>query len=396
MQTAQPQLNSSLRYVDMTRQQLMQVLLVGVMSLASGLSHAHQEQAFKYNWGLPSWVPAPSVPKDNPMSVEKVELGRHLFYDKRLSTDQTISCATCHIQAKGFTDGRSVSPGVTGELGSRSSMALVNIAYLPVLTWMNPLLNSLEVQALIPIFGTHPVEMGMAGKETQIFNMLKGDPRYRTLFNLAFPTEAAQGSQTLYSLSTLTKALASFQRTLLSFDAPYDRYKYNNDLNAISPAAKRGEALFFGERMECYHCHGGLNFTDNVKHERLPFPELGFHNTGLYNIDGTGTYPKHNQGIVETSGDSQEKGKFRTPSLRNIAVTAPYMHDGSIDNLEAVIKDHYAHAGRAGKNNKPNPLRSELLVGFQITDEEVKDLIAFLTSLTDKGFLNNPKFADPW
>lgn len=351
----------------------------------------------RFNWSLPSWVPEPSVPEDNPMSAAKVELGRHLFYDRRLSADQTMSCASCHQQDKAFTDGLALSKGVTGEKSARSAMSLANVAYLPVLTWANPQLSSLEVQSLIPLFGEHPVEMGMAGKEQELFSRLRSDATYQRLFTQAFPKEAREGAERLYSLSTLTKALASFQRSLLSFDSPYDRYKYGGQKTAMSTAALRGEALFFGEKMECYHCHGGFNFTDNIRHSKLPLAERGFHNTGLFNKDGRGAYPQNNPGIREFTGDPGDEGKFRTPSLRNVALTAPYMHDGSIATLEQVIREHYALAGKAASGpNGASPIRSSLIAGFEVTDQEVKDLTAFLQSLTDQSFIRNPKHADPW
>jgi cytochrome c peroxidase len=351
----------------------------------------------RFNWSLPSWVPEPWVPKDNPMSSAQVELGRHLFYDKRLSADQTMSCASCHRQDKAFTDGLALSKGVTGEKSARSAMSLANVAYLPVLTWANPQLSSLEVQSLIPLFGEHPVEMGMAGKEQELFSRLRSDATYQRLFTQAFPKDAREGAESLYSLSTLTKALASFQRSLLSFDSPYDRYKYGGQKTAMSTAALRGEALFFGEKMECYHCHGGFNFTDNIRHSKLPLSERGFHNTGLFNKDGRGAYPQNNPGIREFTGDPGDEGKFRTPSLRNVALTAPYMHDGSIATLEQVIREHYALAGKAASGpNGASPIRSSLIAGFEVTDQEVKDLTAFLQSLTDQSFIRNPKHADPW
>jgi cytochrome c peroxidase len=350
-----------------------------------------------YLWALPAWVPRPVVPDDNPMTPAKVELGRHLFYDRRLSADGSQSCASCHHQDKAFTDGLAVSTGATGERGVRSAMSLGNVAYLPVLTWQNPQLTSLEVQALIPIFGEHPVEMGMAGREQELFARFEADPTYRRLFPQAFPAEARQGAAQLYSLSTLTKALASFQRSLLSFDSPYDRYKYGDQPQALSTAARRGEALFFGEKMECYHCHGSFTFTDNIQHARLPFAERGFHNNGLYNQDGRGAYPAASPGIVEFTGDARDMGKFRTPSLRNVAVTAPYMHDGSIGTLEEVIRHHYALAGRAARaGGTPSPLRSELIAGFEVSEQEIQDLMAFLHALTDTGFLRNPEHANPW
>ena len=354
-----------------------------------------QCQAFE--WPLPAWVPAPTVPADNPMTRDKAELGRHLFYDTRLSANLAMSCATCHVQAKAFTDGRATPVGVTGEKGVRSAMGLANVAYLPVLTWSNPQITSLELQALNPIFGEHPVEMGMAGREQQIFSRLRTVPKYRELFAKAFPAEASQGDEALYSLSTLTKAIASFQRGLLSFDSAYDRYKYGKQPNAISPAAKRGEKLFFGEKMECYHCHGGFNFTDNVQHVRLPFAERGFHNTGLYNQDGKGAYPPGNSGIAEFTGEAADMGKFRTPSLRNIEVTAPYMHDGSIRTLELVIRKHYALAGRSVATVQgASPLRSELIAGFETSPQEVADVVAFLKALTDQRFLQDRAHGNPW
>ncbi len=377
------------------------MLMGGILWSASGHSETRPDTSSSsvaaYQWDLPQWVPEPIVPPDNPMSREKVELGRHLFYDKRLSADSSMSCATCHRQEKAFTDGKARSEGIDGTLGGRSAMSLANAGYLPVLTWMNPNLNSLEIQALIPIFGEHPVEMGMAGREGLLFERLKAEPRYRKLFSEAFPDESTRGDEALYSLSTVTKALAAFQRSLVSFGSAFDQYRYEGKKEALSASAKRGESLFFGEKMECYHCHGGLNFNDNVQHSRMPFPELGFHNTGLYDIDGKGSYPKKNPGIIEITGLAGDTGKFRTPTLRNIALTAPYMHDGSIPTLAEVIRSHYARAGRASMEyGQPNPLRSEFLQGFEVTDDEVADLVVFLESLTDTTFIANPRHSNPW
>lgn len=331
------------------------------------------------------------------MTTAKVELGRHLFYDVRLSSDQTMSCATCHQQARGFTDGQALSKGINQQFGLRSAMSLANVAYSPALTWANPNLKSLEVQALLPIFGEHPVEMGMAGKEKILFARLRQDPVYQQMFAEAFPQEARKGAKALYSVSTVTKALASFQRSLLSFNSPFDRYRYGGDTTAMSPSARRGEALFFGEKLECYHCHGGLNFTDNVGHVRNPFPEIGFHNTGLYNLDGKGAYPTVNRGIAEVTGDPNDMGKFRTPTLRNIEVTAPYMHDGSLPDLRSVIRSHYAEAGRSSSTPQgSNPLRSQFIRGFEINEDEIADVVEFLKSLTDTDFLKNPSYSNPW
>jgi len=344
-----------------------------------------------FDWGLPSWVPEPVVPAHNPMSTAKVELGRHLFYDPRLSANQQMACATCHHQDKAFTDGLARSPGITGESAPRNAQSLANVAYMPTLTWANPLLTDLEVQALIPLFGEHPVEMGMAGREQELFARLAADTTYARLFALAFPAEAAQGAGALYSLSTLTKALAAFQRSLVSFNSPYDRYRYGNQPNAISPAAKRGEELFFGERMECYHCHGGFLFSDNIQHSRLPFPELGFHHTGLYNTDGRGTYPKGHEGLQDITTRADDHGLFRTPSLRNVAVTAPYMHDGRFFSLSQVL-EHYTSGISGSYLEKVDSLLRKKIT---LSQQEKFDLLSFLYTLRDDSLLQSKRYALP-
>jgi cytochrome c peroxidase len=348
--------------------------------------------AADYIWNKPAWVPTPVVPADNQMSYAKVELGRYLFYDKRLSLDNTMSCGSCHQQDKAFTDGKALSPGVDKKDGVRSAMMLGNVVYMPVLTWANPNVKQLEKQMLVPMFGENPTELGMIGQEQELFNRLATDPRYQKMFKQAFPEVNGE-----ISLSTITKAIACFERTLISFDSPYDHYKYGGDPNAITPAAKRGEKLFFGEELECSHCHGGFNFTDNIQYKGLAFSELGFHNTGLYNADGKGAYPVDNPGIFAVTGNPSDMGKFRTPSLRNIALTAPYMHDGSITTLYDVIRKHYSIKGKAVYDGyAPNPLRDQFIEGFKISDTEIADLIAFLNSLTDKHFVSDPKFSDPY
>lgn len=349
-----------------------------------------------YNWNIPAWMPKPIVPADNPMNFQKVELGRHLFYEQRLSITGEFSCATCHLQKLAFTDGKTVAVGATGEKHPRNSMSLANIAYNPVLTWANPLMTKLENQALVPIFGEHPVEMGMVGREKQILAMLRDDAKYRQMFTDAFKNE-----KNPINLSNLTKALAAFQRSLISVNSPYDKYRFGGDTNAISPAAKRGEKLFNSEDLECFHCHGGINFTDSVMHEKLAFQEIAFHNTGLYNIDGKGSYPANNTGVYEITSKPTDMGHFKAPTLRNIALTAPYMHDGSIATLEEVI-DHYQAGGRTIKTGEfagigsTNPFKSEFISGFKLSKSEKQDLLAFLRSLTDEEFIKNPAFSNPY
>lgn len=382
-------------------------LLLSGLLLAFSVAHAEQQLSgtlepidamvpSKYDFGLPSWTPKPLEPASNPTTKAKVELGRHLFYDTRLSRDGSKSCASCHEQARAFTDGRARSPGVTGDLTHRNAMSLANVAYFPVLTWSNPLLKHLEQQALVPLLGQEPVELGLAGMDEEVIRRLNEEPIYHQLFAKAFPEVRGR-----ISMATIVRALSAFERTIISVQSPYDRYRYEGDVNAVSHAVIRGEALFFSERLECHHCHNGLNFSDTVLHERNRAGEVAFHNTGLYNLDGKGAYPADNTGIMEITGRSGDMGRFRAPSLRNVAVTGPYMHDGSIATLDGVL-DHYAAGGRTIKTGlyagigHDNPLKSSFVSGFTLTAGERDDLLAFLNSLTDEQFLRDPRFANPW
>lgn len=349
-----------------------------------------------YVWNLPPGFPAPGVPADNPMTIEKVELGRRLFYDRRLSWNLTQSCGTCHLQPLAFTDGRAHALGSTGTRHPRGSLSIANVAYLSTFEWANPDLRSLEAQAPVALFGSDPVVLGMGGHEDELLRRLREDRRYPELFQTAFPANAEPISPV-----NVTRALAAFQRTLLSGNAPYDRFVNGIDPNALSPAAVRGGRLFFSERLECFHCHGGFNFSDTLGHGGQPVVGAAFHNTGLYNLDGRGAYPPDNIGAAAVTGKAEDMGRFKAPTLRNIAVTAPYMHDGSIATLDEVI-DHYAAGGRtiaegpyAGVGSA-SPLKSDLLVGFSLTAQEKADLIAFLESLTDNTFLTDPRFSDPF
>jgi cytochrome c peroxidase len=352
-------------------------------------------KAAPWVWDLPKGFPEPKVPADNPMSAEKVALGRRLFFERALSGDGTFSCGSCHEQARAFTDSRPRSFGITGDAHPRSSMSLANVAYAPVLTWGNPNVRTLEAQALLPLFGEHPVEMGLAGRDARALAAIRAMPGYLDDFRRAFPGEADP-----ISLRNITRAIAAFERTLLSGRSPYDRFRNGDDPDAISAAAKRGEELFFDERTECFHCHGGFNFTETVDHVGKAFAEIEFFNTGLYNLDGKGRYPAPNGGVFEVTGDLQDMGRFKAPTLRNIAVTAPYMHDGSIPTLAEVL-DHYAAGGRtitAGPHagvGANNPNKSGFLKGFTLTPGEKADLIAFLESLTDRAFLTDRRFQDP-
>jgi cytochrome c peroxidase len=322
-----------------------------------------------FDWDIPTGFPRPAIPAENPMSGGKVELGRYLFYDTRMSVNGKESCGTCHRQELAFTDGRGRAQGATGQLHPRGSMSLVNVAYVPFLTWANPTITSLEEQMLIPMLGEEPIELGLKGREQEFLDAVRLDPIYQKLFPKAFP-----GASDLYTFPNVTKAIAAFERSIVSMRSPYDRYRWGGDSSAISDAAKRGEILFFSsERAGCFQCHAGWNFSGG-----------GFFNTGVT------TYDAPNRGLFEHTEKTEDIGKFRAPSLRNIAVTAPYMHDGSLATLEEVI-EHYAAGGKLDHPNKSHILRR-----LNLTDSDERDLIEFLKSLTDEEMLHDRRWSDPW
>ena len=349
----------------------------------------------EYDWQLPDGYPPPPVPDHNPMSDAKVELGRQLFYDTRLSGNNTMSCGTCHRQVLAFTDGKSQSMGSTGSLHPRSSMSLVNVAYASRLTWANPLLDRLEDQALTPLLGDNPIEMGMAGRDDEIAALLASNPNYRQLASTAFPNDEIPTS-----FLNAVRSIAAFVRSIVSFNSPYDRY-LAGDENALSASAQKGMDLFFSERLECFHCHGGFNFTDSTTHANTEVVAIGFHNNGLYNLGDSGAYPQDNTGLFDMSGEARDMGRFKAPSLRNIALTAPYMHDGSMGTLDEVLS-HYARGGRlieegayAG-DGRLSPFKSEFVLGFELTEAEHADLIEFLESLTDETVIANERWSNPF
>lgn len=370
------------------------VLLAGCGSESEEEADSLGIQQPSFNWNIPENIPLPKVPTDNPMTEAKFQLGRHLFYDTRLSTNGTISCASCHEQDKAFSNGVIEAVGATGDVHPRNSQSLVNVAWYQTLTWGNPALGTLEKQITLPLFGDVPIEHGLnEGNSEQILRFIQADPVYAELFAVAFPKQGAPLLGTL-AWDNLIKSLASFVRGLVSFDSPFDR-------GELSESAKRGERLFNGERLECFHCHTGYNFSDATIDRDTSFSELMFHNTGLYNVDGLGAYPESNTGRHEITGKPEHMGQFRTQSLRNVALSAPYNHDGSVASLEEVIRN-YARGGRliatgehAG-DGRMSPVKDGEIVSFQITDEELDDLVSFLESLTDPRFITNPRFSNPW
>ncbi|CAA0105744.1 Cytochrome c551 peroxidase [BD1-7 clade bacterium] len=355
-----------------------------------------QQAETNFIWNIADNIPLPIQPADNIASEEKFELGRHLFYDTRLSGNGTQACVSCHEQDKAFSDGKATPTGSTGDVLARNSQALVNTAYNASYTWANTSLVRLEQQILIPLFGESPIEHGInENNKADVLSTIASDPTYQTLFSDAFNVPADQ-----VDYNHIIDALAVFVRGLNSFNSSYDQFQ-RGDTSALSASALRGSQLFFSEDLECFHCHGGYNFTDSLADSGMFFVNKPFHNTGLFNIGGTGDYPSDNQGIFELTGKASDMGKFRAPTLRNIQLTAPYMHDGSIATLEEVV-DTYAAAGRnitSGPNagdGRLNPFKDGFVSGFSITDDEKTDLINFLESLTDQSFIDNPRFTNPW
>jgi cytochrome c peroxidase len=221
------------------------------------------------------------------------------------------------------------------------------------------------------MLSTSPIELGFGSVEAAFLRTATTDKVYRPLFPEAFP-----GEPNPWTRNNIAKALAAFERTLVSRASPYDRFHLKGDESAISEAAKRGEILFYSDGPNCFRCHSGSDFTETTT----------FHNTALYDV-----YPSPNTGLYQFTGLRADAGKFKAPTLRNIALTAPYMHDGSIATLEAVI-DHYAAGGRG----HDNPTKDEFVRGFPLTPGNRADLIEFLRSLTDENLLHNPAFSDPW
>jgi cytochrome c peroxidase len=245
-----------------------------------------------YQWPVIKGFPLPKVPDNNMMSKEKIALGRALFYDKNLSFNQQQSCQTCHQQQYAFAENIAQSIGSSGQKHRRNAPALVNIAYNKTLTWAHDGLTSLEQQILLPMFGESPIELGITGHEEKVLSYFK-TTQYNVLFEQAFPEQEI-------TFDLIVKALSSFVRSLISLESPFDQYAYAGDDSAISESALRGMNLFFSEKLECHHCHGGFNFTQSTAHEKQLIDRRPFHNTGLYNVDyknGVQGYPKHDKGL---------------------------------------------------------------------------------------------------
>ena len=311
------------------------------------------------------------------MSAEKVALGKRLFFETRLSSTGLYACSSCHRPELAFTDGRAHALGATGESVRRSAMSLANVAYNAAFTWGNAHVHSLESQMRQPLFNEHPVEMGLKGDGASAVSAISRAPGYREQFAAAFPGESAP-----LRMEHIIKAIAAFERTLISGRSAFDRYVFDDERAAMPESAKRGMALFFSARIGCAQCHSGLNFSGPLVYEGHEQAHALFANTGLYDVDAHGGYPKTDRGLIEVTHRAADMGKFRAPTLRNVALTAPYMHDGSLATLEAVL-DHYVRGGHRSAQQDPR------VRPFVLSTAERADLLSFLGSLTDRDFVAN-------
>lgn len=317
---------------------------------------------------VPSWavdsVHALNLPWDNPLTVEGVALGRMLFYEKALSNDFSMSCATCHRQEHAFSDPRQFSLGTDGTVGHRNSMAVMNLAW-DHFFFRDARAFSLELQALRPVVD----HAEMRNTWPVVEQRLATHPAYPALFEKAF------GSPGIDSLRVVF-AIAQFERTLLSFNSRFDRFYYGGEQHALTTQERRGMDLFFGEA-HCGDCH------------MLPhFQDFAVRNIGLP------PGPTMDAGLMEVSGIPEHRNRFKNTSLRNIAVTAPYMHDGRFTTLEQVV-DFYADDVQTNVSNLDEHMSPWVWGQIDLDAQERADLVAFMKSLTDQGFLTDPAFSDP-
>jgi cytochrome c peroxidase len=286
------------------------------------------------------------------MSRTKVALGRRLFFDPRLSVTGRYSCGSCHQPGHAYTDRRRVAVGATGQALPHRTMSLVNAAYEIAYGWTQPGAPSLERQMLTPMLNEHPVELGLKGRRGELLDALSRDERYRRAFRAAFPSVRQP-----ITFADVVKAIAAFERTLIFGDSPFDRYVFDDDLDALSTDAKAGMALFFSKRLGCAGCHSGIDFDGNWRDRQGRTGPPSFANDGI------------------------SREPVRVPTLRDVALKAPYMHDGRYATLGEVL-DHYVRVGREPDSGHGGT-RDPRLRTFSLSRSERLELIAFLESLTD-------------
>lgn len=344
---------STIRYQFLNANKIASAICTGAILFFASCSvdDAITDDTF-YHLGIPEGFPYPVIPDDNPLTAEKVELGKALFFDKDLSADSTISCADCHQPEYAFSDHISLSKGVQDRTGRRNAPSLTNIGYSTSLL-RDGAFSSLEMQMPTPLQDHNEMDYNMA----ELIERLTNDDWYRSFFMRVFGNEP--------DAFGITRAIASFERTLISGNSKYDKALRAEPGVFFTESELQGYNLFTGNVLNCSKCHSGFNFTDN-----------SFQNNGLY------TDYSNDEGRAEITGLNSDIGKFRVPTLRNIAITGPYMHDGSVYSLHDVIR-FYASGGSDHIN------KNTLISGFSLSAEEEQNLIDFLNTLTDEDFISN-------
>lgn len=327
---------------------LMLVVFLLACSEEKRTLHDHE---VKYRY--PGWWPDMVVPSDNQPTQLRLELGRRLFFSKDLSADRDVSCGTCHVASAAFTDGKTVSTGAHGKSGKRNAPSLANLGWHPYYM-MEGGVPHLELQAMAPM--TDSLEMN--GSIMAIVHRLEENKLIQEL------SQAAYGRP--FDVYVLTRALACYERSFISTDSRFDRTYYEHN-DQMSEDEKKGMDLFFSEKTNCSSCHALPNFTD-----------YGFYNIGLYTEYA-------DPGKKRENYKSEDEGKFKTPSLRNVELTAPYMHNGSVNTLEEAI-DHFNRGGKGHVNQDPR------IRPLNLTEQEKKQLVLFMKTLTDWNFVQNSAF----
>jgi cytochrome c peroxidase len=319
-------------------------------------------------------------------------LGKQLFFDSRLSFNNTKSCGSCHDPKFAFSDGYRRSITAEGNNVKHNAPSLINSSFYTYFDWDNPGVTALEKQHERPLFGQHPVEMGAGGNEAEILLRIKSDSFYKKVFLQTFPNDKYP-----FRFDNIISAIAAYVKTLNSSNSLYDSFM-KGDTSILSISAKEGMRLFFSDQLKCGRCHVPPLFTTT---NLTTDTDSVYINIGLYNVMDRNKYPENDRGLASFTKKESDDGKFKIPSLRNVTLTSPYMHDGSMNNLEEII-DMYARGGRniingpmAG-DGKNNGNKDKRITGFTISAKEKKQLIDFLYSLTDSSVLTNPHFQNPF
>jgi cytochrome c peroxidase len=295
---------------------------------------------------VPIGFPLPNIPEDNPMTIEKIALGRRMFFDKSFSRNNTISCGSCHLPNLAFSDGLPQSVGIEGRIGPRNAPTMINVAYIPKL-FMEGGVPNLDILVLAPIENHDEMDFHIL----EVAERLKTNQYYVHQIKKIFNREPDAYS--------ITRALGAYQRSLVRADSRFDDFYYNKNQNALNEQEKRGLALFFNAKTQCSTCHSLPHFSN-----------FGFENIGLYSDYA-------DMGKALATGKTEDIGKFKVPTLRNIEITAPYMHNGSMNTLEEVV-EHFNSGGNAHAN------KSHLIKPLNLNQQEKEDLISFMKTLTNK------------